>query len=130
MEEKLRYHYQYHHYLPTPLAPQLLQMKRWGKESREEEPQKTQSHSHSCSFRSRPVILEIVVVAVVIQTVGSISSKTLAYTTVCTTSMIATSSHGHLGNFLHSVCPNCSCNSSLFCCLQLHLVGHSRLKLF
>ena len=57
MEEKLRYHYQYHHnYLPPPLAPQLLQME-VGEESREEEPQKTQSHSHSCSFRSRLVIL-------------------------------------------------------------------------
>ena len=40
----------------TTTSPQLLQMKRWGEESREEEPQKTQSHSHSCSFRSRPVI--------------------------------------------------------------------------
>ena len=44
-----RYHYQYHHnYLPPPLPPRLLQMKRWGEESREEEPQKSQSHSHSC----------------------------------------------------------------------------------
>ena len=31
-------------------------MNRWGEE-REEEPQKTQSHSHSCSFRSRPVMI-------------------------------------------------------------------------
>ena len=58
MEENLRNYYQYHHnYLPPPPAPQLLQMKRWGKESKEEETQKTQSHSHSCSFRSGPVIL-------------------------------------------------------------------------
>ena len=58
MQQKLRYHYQYHHnYLPPPLPSQLSQMKRWGEESREEEPQKTQSHSHSCIFRSRPVIL-------------------------------------------------------------------------
>ena len=56
MEEKLRYHYPYHHnYLPPPLAPQLLQMKMLGEENRKQESQKTQSHSHSCSFRSRPV---------------------------------------------------------------------------
>ena len=35
MEKKLRYHYQYHHnYLPPPLLPQLLQMKRWGGEKK------------------------------------------------------------------------------------------------
>ena len=84
------------------------------------------------------VVVDVVVVVVVVvvgQTVGSISSKTLAYDClytleVRTTTMIATSSHGHLGDFLPSVCPSCSCKSSLFCCLQLHLVGHSRLKLF
>ena len=43
---------------PLPPPPKLLQMKRCGRESREEEPQKTQSHSHSCSLRSRSVILE------------------------------------------------------------------------
>ena len=58
MKEKLRYHNQYHHnYLPPRVAPQLFQIKRWGEESREEQPQKTQSHFHSCSYRSRPVIL-------------------------------------------------------------------------
>ena len=41
----------------TTTTPKLLQMKRWGEESREKEPQKTQSHSHACSFRYRPVIL-------------------------------------------------------------------------
>ena len=41
----------------TTTSPQLLQMKRWGEKSSEEEPQKTQSHSHSCSFGSLPVIL-------------------------------------------------------------------------
>ena len=40
----------HHHYPPNS------QIKRWGEQSREEEPQKTQSHSHSCLFRSRPVI--------------------------------------------------------------------------
>ena len=58
MKEKLRYHYQYHHnYLPPPLASQTLTDEEVGEESREEEPQKTQSHSHTCSFRSRPLIL-------------------------------------------------------------------------
>ena len=57
MEEKLRYYSQYHHdYLPPPLAPPTLTDGEVGRESREEEPQKTQSDSHSCSFSSRPVI--------------------------------------------------------------------------
>ena len=47
IELKLRYYYQYHHNYP----PQLLQMKRWGEERREEEPQKTQSHSHSHTLK-------------------------------------------------------------------------------
>ena len=46
-------HHNYHYLAPTN---QLLQIKRWAEESREEKPQKTQSHSHSCSVRSRPVI--------------------------------------------------------------------------
>ena len=33
-------------------------------------------------------------------------------------------------DFLPSVCPSCSWRSSLFCYIQLHLVGHSRLCLF
>ena len=54
-----------------------------------------------------------VVVVVVGQTVWSISNKTLAYDCLCalegcTTSKIATSSHGLLGDFLPSVCPSCS----------------------
>ena len=58
-------------------------------------------------------LVEVVVVVVVGRTVGSISSKTLAYDCLCTlelctTSMIATSSLGHLGDFLPSACPNCS----------------------
>ena len=44
--------------------------------------------------------------------------------------MIATSELGHSMDFLSSVCPSCFWKSSLFCCLQLHLVGHSRLLLF
>ena len=57
MKEKLRYNYQYHHtYLPPPLPPNSYRS-RGGEERREEEPRKTQSHSHSCSFRSWPVIL-------------------------------------------------------------------------
>ena len=53
MEEKLRCHYQYHHnYLPPTLAPPTLTDEDVGEESKEEEPQKTQSHSDSCSFRS------------------------------------------------------------------------------
>ena len=52
-----RNYYQYHHNCLPPLASQLLQMKRWGEESKEEEPQKTQIHSHSCSFRYGPLIL-------------------------------------------------------------------------
>ena len=51
MEEKQRYHYQYHHnYLPPPLPRQIFQCKRWGVERREEEPQKlshTLIHAHS-----------------------------------------------------------------------------------
>ena len=49
MEEKLRYHCQYHHtYLPPPLQPPTLTEQEVGGE--------TQSHSQSCSFTSRPVI--------------------------------------------------------------------------
>ena len=41
MGGKQRYHYQYHHnYLTPPQPLQLLQSKRWVKESREEKPQK------------------------------------------------------------------------------------------
>ena len=55
----------------------------------------------------------VVVVVVIGQTVGSISSKTLTYDCLCTlelctASMIATSSLGHLGDFLPSVCPSYS----------------------
>ena len=47
------------------------------------------------------------------QTVGSISSKTLAYDCLytlelCTASLIPTGLLGHLGDFLPSVCPSCS----------------------
>ena len=38
--------------------------------------------------------------------------------------------HGIDGDFLPSVCSTGSSKSSLFCCLQLHLVGHSKLLLF
>ena len=61
-----------------------------------------------------PVRVTVVVVVVVVgQTVGSISSKTLAYDCLCTlelcmASLIDTSLLGHLGDFLHSVCPSCS----------------------
>ena len=41
----------------TKTSPPTLTDEEVVEESREEEPQKTQSHSHSCSFRSRPVIL-------------------------------------------------------------------------
>ena len=56
--------------------------------------------------------LFVVVVVVVGQTVASVSSKTLAYDClctleVCTISMIATSSHGNLWDFLISVCTSC-----------------------
>ena len=59
------------------------------------------------------VIVVVVVVVVVGQTVGSISSKTLAYDCLyilelCSASLIATSLLGHLGDFLPSVCPSCS----------------------
>ena len=47
----------HHNYLPPPLPPSSYRLRGGGEESREEEPQKTQSHSHSYSFRSRPVIL-------------------------------------------------------------------------
>ena len=58
------------------------------------------------------VVVVVVVVVAAGQIVGSISSKTLAYDCLCTlelctTSMIATSSLGHLGDFLPSVCPSC-----------------------
>ena len=43
----------YHHHYP----PSSYRWRGGEEESREEEPQKTQSHSHSYSFRSRPVIL-------------------------------------------------------------------------
>ena len=56
MEAMLRYHYKYQ--LPTTTAsPTTLTDGEVGEESRVEEPQKTQSHSHSSSVRSRPVIL-------------------------------------------------------------------------
>ena len=53
------------------------------------------------------------IVVVVRQAVGSIFSKTLAYDSLCTlelctASMIATSSLGHLGDFLPIVCPSYS----------------------
>ena len=61
--------------------------------------------------KTRTILIIIVVVVVVVvvvvsgQTGRSISSKSLANDClstleVCTTSMIATSSHGHLGDFL------------------------------
>ena len=57
MEEKRRYHCQYHHtYIPPPLAPQLVQSKRWGGRKKGGRTPETQSHSHSCSFTSRLVI--------------------------------------------------------------------------
>ena len=109
MEEKLRYHYQYHHHSPPP----SLTDEEVGEESREEKPQKTQSHSHSCIFRSRPVILGgitnrmqgleehavvavvegvvVVVFVVVGQTDKSISSKTLAYDCLCTLAVCSAS---------------------------------------
>ena len=43
--------------LPTTTTSPTLTDEEVGAESREEEPQKTQSQSHSCSFRSRLVIL-------------------------------------------------------------------------
>ena len=54
--DKLRYHYQYLHiYLPPPLPPNSYRSRGGGRKVWRK--QKTQSFSHSCSFRSRPVIL-------------------------------------------------------------------------
>ena len=77
----------------------------------------------------------IVVVILVGQTVGSVSSKTLAYECLyilelCTLSMIATVNTDNLEDFLPRVCPNGSWKNSLFCCLQPYLVAHSKLLLF
>ena len=50
------YHYQYqHNYLPTPLPPTLTEQE-VGRRQTGEITSETQSHSHSYSFTSRPVI--------------------------------------------------------------------------
>ena len=60
IELKLRYYYQYHLNHPPPLLPpQLLQMKRWGEERREEKPQKTQSHSHTLKKRQQKIMIDV-----------------------------------------------------------------------
>ena len=61
--------------------------------------------------------------------------KTFAYDCLCTlklctTSINANSNLWHLGDFLPSACSSGSRKSLLFCCLHLHLVGHSKLLLF
>ena len=56
MEENFRYYCQFHHnYLPPPLPPNSY-WARGGGEKKGGRTSETQSHSHSCSFTSRPVI--------------------------------------------------------------------------
>ena len=69
--------------------------------------------SYHTKYVELPKTFGIGSLIVVGQTVGSISSQTLAYDCLCklelcTASMIATSLLGHFGDFLRSVCTSCS----------------------